>query len=207
MESAPNEVANPPPLQRTELSPSSNTVTTNSNNNGLEQVLEKLLLRISKMETSINNLQTKQVQIHTESLPSRSDTVREQDHLSLRSHVDQELSGRGLNPSVEELEYCNSENRHAANQVSSGYIIKETTNQSVVAALFNGMQPYMKASLRKRSISITSGSGTSGSKTCILSEEGNIQGDGLGVGNDCLSKICLTALWPPYIGEFGQSLF
>ena len=105
------------------------------------------------------------------------------------------------------MEYCNSGNRHAANQVSSAYIFKETTNQSVVAALFNRMQPYKKASLRKRSTSITSGSGTSGSKTWILSKEGNIQGDGLGVGNDCLSKICLTGLWPPYIGEFRQSLF
>ena len=77
MESAPNEVANPPPLQRIELSPSSNTTTTNSNNNGLQQTLEKFLLRISNMETSINDLQTRQVQIHPKSLPSRSDTVRE----------------------------------------------------------------------------------------------------------------------------------
>ena len=35
MESAPNEAANPPPLQRIEFSPSS-TTTTNSNNRGLQ---------------------------------------------------------------------------------------------------------------------------------------------------------------------------
>ena len=35
MESAPNEVAGPPPLQQIEISPSSNTTATNSNNNGL----------------------------------------------------------------------------------------------------------------------------------------------------------------------------
>ena len=33
MESAPNEVANLPPLQQIEFLPSSNTTTTNSNNN------------------------------------------------------------------------------------------------------------------------------------------------------------------------------
>ena len=55
MESALNEVGNPPPLQRIEFSLSSNTTTTttNSNNNGLQQTLEKLLLGISNMETSI----------------------------------------------------------------------------------------------------------------------------------------------------------
>ena len=56
MESAPNKNANPPQLQRLELSPSSNTTKTNSNNNGLQQTLEKLLLRISNMETSINDM-------------------------------------------------------------------------------------------------------------------------------------------------------
>ena len=77
MESAPNEVANSPPLQQIELSTSGNTTTTNSDNNVLQQTLEKLLLRISNMETSINDLQTRQVQIHSEALPSGSDTVRE----------------------------------------------------------------------------------------------------------------------------------
>ena len=56
MESAPNKGANPPQLQGTELPPSSNTTTTNRNNNGLQQTLEKLLLRIFDMETSINDL-------------------------------------------------------------------------------------------------------------------------------------------------------
>ena len=77
MESAPNEVANSPPLQRIELSTSGSTTTTNSDNNVLQQTLEKLLLRISNMETSINDLQTRQVQIYSEALPSGSDTVRE----------------------------------------------------------------------------------------------------------------------------------
>ena len=149
MESAPNEVANLPPLQWTELSPSSNTTTTNSNNNGLQQTVEKLLLRIFNMETFINDLQTRQVNIHPQTVPERSDTVREQDHLSLHAPTDQELSGGDLNPSVEELESCNSENRHAANQVSSGCIIKETANQSVVAALYNRMQPYEKSSFEE----------------------------------------------------------
>ena len=54
----------------------------------------------------------------------------------------------------------------------------ETANQSVVAALFNRMQPYGKTPLRKRSTYITSGSGTSGSKKRKLSDEANIQGDG-----------------------------
>ena len=128
MESAPNEVLNLPPLQRIEFSPSSNTTTTNSNNNGLQQTLKKLLFRISNMETSINDLQTRQVQLHPEALPSRSDTVREEDCLSLQAPVDQELSGGDLCPSAEELEFCKSENGHAANQVSSGYIIQETAN-------------------------------------------------------------------------------
>ena len=119
MELALNEVANPPPIQRTELSSSSNTSTTNSNNNGLQQTLESLLLRISNMKTSIND-QTRQLQIHPEALPSRSDTVREQYHLSPHAPVDQKLSGGNLNTSIEKLESCNSENRHAANQVSSG---------------------------------------------------------------------------------------
>ena len=120
MELALNEVANPPPIQRTELSSSSNTSTTNSNNNGLQQTLESLLLRISNMKTSINDLQTRQLQTHPETLPSRSNTVREQDHLSPHAPVDQKLSGGNLNTSTERLESCNSENRHAANQVSSG---------------------------------------------------------------------------------------
>ena len=93
------------------------------------------------METSINDLQTKQVQTHPEALPSRSDTVRKQDRLSLRAPVDQELSGGDLYPSAEELESCKSENRHAADQVSSGYVIKQTENLSVLTALFNRMQP------------------------------------------------------------------
>ena len=154
MESVPNEVANPPPLQRIKFSPGSNTTIKNSNNNN----------------TSINDLQTKQVQIHPEALASKSDTVREQDHFSLHAAVDQELSGGDLNPSAEELESCSSENRHAANQVSSGYIIKETANQSGVAAFFSRMQPYDKASSRKWSTSITSGRCTSGSKKRKLSE-------------------------------------
>ena len=89
---------------------SSNTTTTNSNNNGLQQTLAKLLLRISNMESSINDLQTRQVQIHLEALPSRSDTVREQDRLSLHAPVDQALSGGDLYPSAEELGSCKSEN-------------------------------------------------------------------------------------------------
>ena len=48
------------------------------------------------METSINDLETGQVQIHPEALPSRSDTVRKQDRLSLHALVDQELSGGDL---------------------------------------------------------------------------------------------------------------
>ena len=56
MESAPNDVANLPPLQQIEFSPSSNTTTTNRNNNGLQQTSEKLLLAISKMEASTNDL-------------------------------------------------------------------------------------------------------------------------------------------------------
>ena len=48
------------------------------------------------METSINDLETRQVQIHPEALPSRSDTVRKQDRLSLHAPVDQELSGGDL---------------------------------------------------------------------------------------------------------------
>ena len=42
MESAPDEVANPPTLQPIELSPSSNTTTTKSNNIGPQQTLERL---------------------------------------------------------------------------------------------------------------------------------------------------------------------
>lgn len=56
MESAPNEVVNPPPLEPMELSASSDTIATKSNNIGPLQTLEKLLLRISKMETSIIDL-------------------------------------------------------------------------------------------------------------------------------------------------------
>ena len=78
-------------------------LTTNSNNNGLQQTIEKLLFRISNMETSINDLQARQVQIQPEALPSRSDAVREQDRLSLHASIDQELSGGDLYPSTEEL--------------------------------------------------------------------------------------------------------
>ena len=201
MESAPNEVANLPPLQRIELSPNSNTTTTNSSNNGLQQTLEKLLLRISSMETSIYDLQRKKVQTHPEALPSRSDTVRGQDNLFLHAPVDQELSGGDLNPPAEELESCNSENRHAANQVSSGYIIKETANQSVVVALFNRIQPYEKAPSRKRSTSTTSGSGTSGSKNRKLSEKANTQGGGLDVGNEVIDEIVCKKVAPQACGH------
>ena len=101
MESAPNEVVNIPLLQPVKFSPSSNTTTTNSNNIGLQQTLEKLLLRRSNMDTSINDLQTRQVQIHPETLPKRCDTVREQDQLSLCAPVDEKLSGGDLNSSAE----------------------------------------------------------------------------------------------------------
>ena len=118
MESAPNEVATPPPLQRIEFLPSSNTTTTNSNNNCLQQNLEKLLLRISNMEISINDLQTRQVQIHPETLPSRSDTIREQELFLSMLLLIRNLVEEIYIP--QELESCKSENRHAANQVSSG---------------------------------------------------------------------------------------
>ena len=101
MESAPNEVVNIPLLQPVKFSPSSNTTTTNSNNIGLQQTLEKLLLRRSNMDTSINDLQTRQVQIHPETLPKRCHTVREQDQLSLYAPVDEKLSGGDLNSSAE----------------------------------------------------------------------------------------------------------
>lgn len=74
-------------------------------------------------------------------------------------------------------------------KVSSGYIIRETINQSVVAPLFNRMQPYEKDPSRKRSTSITTGSGTSGSKKWKLSEEGNVHGDGLAIGNEVIDEI------------------
>ena len=162
------------------------------------------------METSFNDLQTRQVQIHLEALPSRSDTVREQDRLSLHAPVDQELSGGDLYPSTEEFESCRSENQHAANQVSSGYIIKETANQSAVAGLFNRMQPYEKATSKKWSTSITSGSGTSGSKKWKLSEEGNIQGDGLDVDNEVIDetvcqKVAQQACCPPILENLAKA--
>ena len=87
------------------------------------------------------------------------------------------------------MESCKSENCHAANQVSSGYIIKETANQSVVTTLFNRIQSCEIAPSRKRLTSITSGSGTSGSKKRKLSEEGKIQGDRLDVGNEVIDDI------------------
>ena len=108
--------------------------------------------------------------------------------------------GRDLNPSAKELKSCNSENLHAANQVSSGYIIKETANESVLAAFLNRMEPYEKASSRKRSTSITSGSDTSGSKKRKLSEEGNIQGDRLDVGNEIVDEIVCKKVAPQACG-------
>ena len=57
-----------------------------------------------------------------------------------------------------------------------------------MAALFN-MQPYEKALSRMWSTSITSSSGTSGSKKRKISEKGNIQGDGLDVGNELINEI------------------
>ena len=131
----------------------------------------------------------RQVQVYPEALASRSDTVKEQDHLSLHAPVDQELSGGDLNPPGEELKSCNSENRHAANQVSSGYIIKETANQSLVTSLFHRMQSYEKTSSRKRSTSIISGSGTSSSKKRKLFAECKIQFDGLDVDNKVIDEI------------------
>ena len=94
------------------------------------------------------------------------------------------------------MESCNSKNLHAANQVSSGYIIKETAKQSVAVALFNSMQPYEKTPSRKRSTSITSASGTSSSKKLKLSEEGNIQGGRLDVGNEVIDEIVCQKVDP-----------
>ena len=90
---------------------------------------------------------------------------------------------------IPQLESCKSENHHAADQISSGYAINETANQSIVAALFNRMQPYEKALSRMWSTSITSSSGTSGSKKRKKSEKGNIQGDGLDVDNELINEI------------------
>ena len=87
------------------------------------------------------------------------------------------------------MESCISDNCHAANQVSSGYVIKDTANQSVVAALFNRMQQYEKTPSRKQSTYFTSGTGTSSSEKWKLSEEGNIQGDRLDVGNEVTDGI------------------
>ena len=55
------------------------------------------------METSINDLQTRQVKIHPEVLSDRSDIVREQDHLSLHAPIDEELSGGNLSPSIQRI--------------------------------------------------------------------------------------------------------
>ena len=94
------------------------------------------------------------------------------------------------------MESCNSKNLHAANQVSSGYIIKETAKQSIAVALFNSMQPHEKTPSRKRSTSITSASGTSSSKKLKLSEEGNIQGGRLDVGNEVIDEIVCQKVDP-----------
>ena len=107
------------------------------------------------------------------------------------------------------MESFNSDNCHAANQVSSGYIIKEKATQPVVASLFNRMQPYEKAPSGKRSTSITSGSGT-GSKKWKLSEEGNIQGDGLDVGNEVIDenvcqKVAPQACDPPILENLAKA--
>ena len=55
------------------------------------------------METSINDLQTRQVKIHPEVLSDRSDTVREQDHLSLHAPINEELSGGNLSSSIQRI--------------------------------------------------------------------------------------------------------
>ena len=63
------------------------------------------------------------------------------------------------------------------------------------------MQPYEKAPSRKRSTSITSGSGTSGSKKRKWSEEGNIQGDRLlDVGNEAIDDIVCQKIAPQACG-------
>ena len=62
------------------------------------------------------------------------------------------------------------------------------------------MQPYENVPSRKRPTSITSGSGTSGSKKRKLSEEGNIQGDGLDVGNKVIDKIVCQKVAPQACG-------
>ena len=48
--------------------------------------------------------------------------------------------------------------------------------------------------------SITSGSGTSGSKKRKLSEEGNIQGDGSDVGNEVIDEIVCQKVAPQACG-------
>ena len=98
------------------------------------------------------------------------------------------------------MESWKSENRHAANQVSSGYIIKETTNQSVVAVLFNKIQTNEKAPSRKQSTSITSGSDTSGIRKQKLSEEGNIQGGRLDVSSEVIDEIVCQKVVPQACG-------
>ena len=72
------------------------------------------------------------------------------------------------------------------------------------------MQPYEKAPSRKWSTSITSGSGTSGSKKWKLSEEGNIQGDGLDVDNEVIDeivcqKVALQACCPPILENLAKA--
>ena len=195
---SPTGDANPPPLQRIELSSqsTSNATTINSNTNGLQETLETLLLRMSSMETSIINLQTKQVQEHPGAPPRGSNTVREQDRLSLHAPVDQELTGGDKNPSVEEFASCTSE-FNPANPASPGYI-KETANQSVVAALFNRMQPDDKTPSRKRSTS-GSGSSASASKKQKVSE-GIHQGDRLDVGNEVIKEIVYEKVAPQASG-------
>ena len=81
-----------------------------------------------------------------------------------------------------------------------------------MAALFNRMQPYEKAPSRKRPTSITSGSGTSGSKKRKLSEseEGNIQGDGLDVGSEVIDetvcqKVAPQACGPPILENLAKA--
>ena len=68
-----------------------------------------------------------------------------------------------------------------------------------MASLFNKVQLYEKTPSRKRSTSITSGS-KSGSKKRKLSEKGNIQGDGLDVGNKIIDEIVCQKVVPQACG-------
>ena len=127
-----------------------NTGKTNTENTGhsLQHTAEQLLQRMIYMETSIKDLQIRQIQNRPGTLPSESYNAKGYDHISLYASADQELNGEGNISSVEESETNGAEIKHSERPSQ----INETGNQSVVAHPNSWEQVASSSGSKKRNL-------------------------------------------------------